>query len=286
MGDAEDSGSKSPGQQQSPAAYEEQFTAFIDFLGFSEVSKQVDDTARLQILELLRSIAELRSEFDVHSEPHEGGGSRHWIIPAVSTFSDHIVVSYPLERVARDLNASIDDAVVVLMVLNGFGRLLRRIAASALRLGLLIRGGVAIGKLYHSQGVVFGEAMIEAYELESRVAVYPRVVLSPRLAARQSWTTQHEVAVSSDGLHHVDYFSRLPLSAVAPGNDYTERTKAWFQDVIAIIANKHTELRKDGKLKELANWVWFSREFRRGVEVIPAGARDAFGVPLSAIPWS
>jgi hypothetical protein len=32
----------------------------------------------------------------------------------------------------------------------------------------LIRGGATIGKLYDSQGVVFDEAMIEAYEIESR----------------------------------------------------------------------------------------------------------------------
>ena len=173
-------------EQRTAPAYEEQFTAFIDFLGFSEVSKETDNTSRLKVLNLLLSLSALRSEFAIHSAPNEGGGTSHRIIPAISTFSDHIVISYPLERIARDVGPSSNDSAVAFFILSGFNRLLRSIAAAALRLGFLIRGGATIGKLYHSQGVVFGEAMIEAYEIESRVAVYPRVVVSPRITSRQT----------------------------------------------------------------------------------------------------
>jgi hypothetical protein len=286
LGSSVDQSRRVPEERHAAPGYEEQFTAFIDFLGFSEVSKQADDTTRLKVLELLLSLSALRSEFDVQSEPNQGGGSRHQIRPAVSTFSDHIVVSYPLERIARDLGRPSDDVVVTFVVLNGFGRLLRSIAAAALRLGFLIRGGATIGKLYHSQGVVFGEAMTEAFELESRVAIYPRVVLSPRVAGRQPWAAHKEIAVCNDGLHHFDYFKTLALGAVVPGSDYAEMSKAWFQDVIAVVARKLSDLQRDGKLKELAKWVWFSHEFRRGIETTPPELQAAFGLSLSDIPWS
>ena len=46
-------------------------------------------------------------------------------------------------------------------------------------LGMMIRGGISIGKLVHEEsGALFGPAMNEAYELESKSAIYPRVVIS------------------------------------------------------------------------------------------------------------
>ena len=272
------------GQRIAPA-YEEQFTAFIDFLGFSEVSKKADDTSRLKVLDLLLSLSALRSEFAIQSAPIESGGTSHRIIPAISTFSDHIVISYPLERIARDLGPSSNDSAVAFFILSGFNRLLRSIAAAALRLGFLIRGGATIGMLYHSRGVVFGEAMIEAFEIESRVALYPRVVVSPRITNRQTWAAHNEIIVGNDGLHHLDYFTMLLLSAAPPGNDYTQRTKAFCEDIVSVVTTKLSELQGEGRLKELAKWAWFSRELRRGLQGLPPQMLDAFGVSLSEIPW-
>lgn len=44
--------------------------------------------------------------------------------------------------------------------------------------GIFIRGGVAIGYAYISPGRFFGPAYQEAYELESKTADYPRIVLA------------------------------------------------------------------------------------------------------------
>jgi hypothetical protein len=133
----------------------EQFTAFIDFLRFSEISTTVtDDDTRLKILELLQSLSMLRGDFDVKSQEQENGRVSH-IKPAISTFSDHIVVSYPLEPIsAEGFNEHLTPFVIIVQ----FNRLLTKIAAAALRIGFLVRGGASIGKLYHARGVVFGEA--------------------------------------------------------------------------------------------------------------------------------
>jgi hypothetical protein len=45
--------------------------------------------------------------------------------------------------------------------------------------GILVRGGLTIGDAFFSGSTMFGPAMIRAYELESRVAIYPRVVVDP-----------------------------------------------------------------------------------------------------------
>jgi len=46
-------------------------------------------------------------------------------------------------------------------------------------LGMMVRGGITLGKLIHEEnGALFGPAMNEAYELESKSAIYPRVIIS------------------------------------------------------------------------------------------------------------
>jgi len=57
------------------------------------------------------------------------------------------------------------------------------LAAEAIRRGMLIRGGAAVGQLHHRNGVIAGRAMNDAYEIESRLAHYPRIAVSPDLAA-------------------------------------------------------------------------------------------------------
>jgi hypothetical protein len=189
--------------------YEEQFTAFIDFLGFSEVSTRTDETTRLKILNLLLSLSALRGEFDVQSTLEENAKSSQ-IKPAITTFSDHIVISFPLEPIYAD--TGFDQSVVALIVLDQFNRLLARIAAAALRIGFLVRGGATIGKLYHARGVVFGEAMVEAFQIESHTSVYPRVVLSSHITSRPLWiANKMDLMKGADGLYQFDYFKPLVL---------------------------------------------------------------------------
>ena len=44
---------------------------------------------------------------------------------------------------------------------------------------MILRGGIALGRLIHEEGgALFGPAMNEAYSLESKLAIYPRVVIA------------------------------------------------------------------------------------------------------------
>lgn len=46
---------------------------------------------------------------------------------------------------------------------------------------VLVRGAVTVGKVFASEEKIFGPALVEAYELESKFAIYPRVILSHEL---------------------------------------------------------------------------------------------------------
>lgn len=82
---------------------------------------------------------------------------------------------------------SISDAVAISTSVNreGLIEILRALENLTLRLlekGYFIRGGLVKGRLFHDDNVVFGEALVEAYRLESEVAIYPRV-----MATRAVW---------------------------------------------------------------------------------------------------
>lgn len=98
--------------------------------------------------------------------------------------------------------------------------------------GYLVRGGLAVGDLFMDDMVVFGPALVEAYRLESEVAVHPRVVLcdnAVRLARlhskyyrpRRSAPQNEELLVDVDGHCFVDYLRAYPGSFDDPAEGRT-----------------------------------------------------------------
>lgn len=263
--------------------YEEHFTAIVDFLGFSEGSRKVDEGTRSKVLGVLKDLSGLRGEFAVKSTPVEGTKSTT-IKPAVSTFSDHIVVSWPLQPVCDEFGSGETLAAIILS--SDFTRLLASIAAQALRIGFLVRGGASIGGLYHANGVVFGEALVDAYEIESRTSIYPRVVLSPRITSRPTWlAAKKDIEKYDDGLYHFDYFNGLLLDAVRPGPGWAVGVKLWFDEVLAITARNLAELQTQGKVNKFAKWAWFVHQFRSSLEKLDPQFLTDLGISLEGIKW-
>ena len=81
-----------------------------------------------------------------------------------------------------------------------------------LRIGLLIRGGLSFRQMYHQEGVVFGEAMVDAHSLEKTAAVYPRIVVSERVLAKLERTTPDPIQTllqDADGRWHLNYLAEM-----------------------------------------------------------------------------
>ncbi len=273
--------------------YEEQFTAFVDLLGFGEFSAGTDDVTRSKVLEFLVSLAARRGEFNIESPPVHPGTT--YMRPAVSTFSDHIVISYPFEQIS-DGNGS-DESRTASYVFYSFKSLLTEIAREALSIGFLTRGGATIGKLYHSGGVIFGEALVDAYQIESRTSVYPRVVLSSKVCNRENWMKVHasNLRRGQDGLYYFDYYRELVFSdhflelvsssADRLGPDWKKNLRQRFEHIIGPTIKNLNDLKQKEKLTALSKWEWFAHEFRSALERVPAETLAALGLSLDAIPW-
>lgn len=135
--------------------YEERYCAFIDILGFSALISSIgkDRTSYETIRDLLQQVYRpLKKD----SNLFRGSDFR------AQSISDALAMS-----AARNEQG----------LLNLF-LILEQLARDLLAEGYFLRGGIVRGLLYHDNRMVFGKALIDAYHLESKVARFPRIMIT------------------------------------------------------------------------------------------------------------
>jgi hypothetical protein len=242
------------------AAYSRHLVIFLDFLGFSEALK---DRARAEpIHHLLTKLSAMAGDFWAQSEKTENGHKSD-MRPAISVFSDNIVISFPLDASAEH---GLDEGMLA-MFLPTF---IAYIAWNGFQSRLLIRGGAAIGDAYHAGGVVFGPALIEAYEAERTLAIYPRVALAPSITHAdgfEKWkglTTRHD-----DGVTVIGYMQGFITRSQLGGGWFHTQVKPWVAEVRAGIASEIERLSAAKDIRALSKWSWFRTKFEQSIEKMP-----------------
>jgi hypothetical protein len=187
-----------------PGSYETRYCAFVDILGFRQLIEHVrkDSTQ----FEMLRDLLE----------------KMHSPVPGI-----------PIDNAEIDFGAqSISDAVAVSTALNAHGLAqlfyaLEGLTLDLLRRGFFVRGAIVKGGLYHDERMVFGDALVEAYQLESSVVRYPRIMIKSDVRADAEKLSQEEgswieflprmTTQSDDGPWYLDVLRRLRLRVDAVG---------------------------------------------------------------------
>jgi hypothetical protein len=253
---------------------EDRFVLFLDFLGFSEAATHWEANRAQPLIDLLTYVAASQSPFSLDGGSLQDGGYKLKVRPETVTFSDHIVASYPLHIDESEplkllwLDILVQDAQ----------RIVGDIALRALKLGLLVRGGITIGKLYHANGVVFGEGMVDAYRLESGVANYPRVVISPRVFSRASTDTQRRILTDRDGIFHLNYLWRMVGESASSGPTFLSEREKWKSRSVKTIDRTITRLWAAERWNEYAKWQWFKEQFNLATrDIIDLPAEDDGG---------
>ena len=78
-----------------------------------------------------------------------------------------------------------------------------------------IRGGITYGKIYSIGNMVIGDAALRAYELESKIAVYPRILLDANTFNKDILLEDHfsdSCVKDDDGNFYFDYIQFNKLS--------------------------------------------------------------------------
>lgn len=222
------------------ARYEQRAVLFLDVLGFKRLIKDGREDLIEQALEI--TTAQCQSNI------------------TTSAFSDCMVVSMAFVR------------GVELSELIGFASSL---VLQLLHVGILSRGGIAVGELRHEGGVVYGPALIEAYELESKVACYPRVVLARDAIAKALRIAGHIegydeewirgfLRTDEDGWDHVnilDHKALMPFHLMLPreqpaDGDYCYTLPSLFEPKAAAVRRAlENNLPADDRSRSKHDWL-------------------------------
>jgi hypothetical protein len=186
--------------------YDDRYCLFLDILGFKN---HVDDTInpkkgtnRPMTFPRLKGALNRISE-GVHYREHVVEDEK--VRPSsrqVTQFSDSVVVSYLRDKSDCGVSSILMDV--------------HRLQIDLVSRGILLRGAVTSGLLYHDKNFIFGPALNEAVELE-KLANYPRVILDVEIldegGLRRSPPPDYSRSISSmasedfDGMYYVDYFN-------------------------------------------------------------------------------
>jgi hypothetical protein len=151
--------------------------AFVDILGFSKMIEDYDKGDH-QILESLIHATNNAGNFikAPAKENDEFAFNFRDCIEA-KLFSDCLCVSVPLEFGNKYNTYNIYDLFwFFYQYLSGYQILL-------LEKGIFTRGAITIGSYYSDENIIFSGGLVEAYNLESKVANYPRIIISKKLLA-------------------------------------------------------------------------------------------------------
>lgn len=239
-------------------AFESRYVMYFDFLGTRSAIANWPSEKLHAFVDLLEMLVQLRGRQDIDGKALPDGSYQITLKPEISTFSDHVVVSYP-EPDMEDRVAELVKPLWADFICQDCIRIISAIAERALRQGLLLRGGVSCGQLFHGNEVVFGEALVDAYRLESELAKGPRIVVSERILSQlQGGPADHPnlLRQDSDGLWYLNYFPRMREHGVGIGGpDAVDRWNAAMADIIsenlASLEGPH----------QRTKWVWFQERF-------------------------
>ena len=149
------------------AEYSKYLLTYLDIMGFRDLIREsTADPARVDAIIRILQLAKKHADTGLTLRDRTEVGE-------TTNFSDLIIRARPLNNEAEIL----DWVNHELMTLSAIQ------SEITCRYGILLRGGMCINDLYMKDEMVFGPALVRAYELENELAVYPRIVIDPAIIA-------------------------------------------------------------------------------------------------------
>ena len=176
--------------------YHERYCAFVDILGFGSLVNRLSQREGA-----FQSLRKLLSQ--VHNP--EKGTTKSWHTEfRAQSISDAVAIS------------TLPNSVGIVELMNAT----QNLTLELLHLGYFVRGATVKGMLYHDENMVFGEALVRAYQLEREVVRFPRImVLSNVVEDVLRYCNQHQLGIevskrlrrADDGPWHVHVLRGLEL---------------------------------------------------------------------------
>ncbi len=180
----------------------------------------------------------------------------------VSIFSDCLVISFEINQPSE-----------VFFTLLEIKWLIMRLIAR----GMLCRGAVTIGKFIHTDHYLFGPALVEAYTLESKAAMYPRVILESSVidAGIENKSSHHTpnqeqeyvqalLEQDSDGMYYIDYFFKAQSELDDPDYDFPD----YIENLANIIRKGLMGSSHPSKADIRVKYSWMRERYNNMIDIV------------------
>jgi hypothetical protein len=218
--------------------YHDRVVAFVDILGFESLVGRLAEDPKLheKILTALREIKNYK----------QIAGNKAFAQKniEVSVFSDSIAISARREHLFDVLWSCLG------------------LQSRMLVLGVLTRGGVSNGLTVHEDDILYGAGIIKAYRIESRSAIYPRIVIDPQMVGDIPEGAKHMLLTQdNDGMWFIDPFA----DGLLPPGSEALLEDGWDPNHVALVElgkDIEAELATLNDANHIMKWQWLEN-YRR-----------------------
>ena len=170
------------------------YLAYFDVLGYKAFFNEGESDHQRFLKDILGTLDYVKSQVNEFSSFSSRIGLR--------VYSDNFLLYIKEEgqdKVIEDFNAlaALTSVVALIQV---------KILA---QYRILLRGGITKGEFYVDENIIFGKGLIQAVEIESNKAIYPRVVIDVDNFSLMNYDSlwKYLIKKDDDGIYFVDYFN-------------------------------------------------------------------------------
>lgn len=219
--------------------YVDSYVALLDILGFKNYTKK---KGFYHVLNMLRNITDFSNY--VLKSPTNVLTEEMLSTVTINIISDSIFISVP-KSTERSLE-------ILLLLVDTLSFLL------TYHYEVLIRGGISEGDYYADETLAFGPALVEAYELENSLAIYPRIILTRKTMETYTknlkpdvieWLYELVTLDADDQVFFADYigFALIKISTdvqqgkttIIDAENFFKKIKLFIEDELVINNDKH-----------------------------------------------
>ena len=211
-------------------SFDQYIIAYIDFLGIKERMKKKNSYESLHFLKALLEGVKKKATFIQSINAIDNF--------SIKVFSDNIVIA---QKIQPD---NVSDQIISILNLVSLLQF-----EAFFQFDFPLRGGITIGDLFIDDSVVWGTGLIEAYQIESRLANYPRVIVSQKIIDEYEGCQETSINLFAmikqdmDGYWFVDYLMAAPNIQLIPR-------------ISASLAHKASlHAHENDRVKQKINWI-------------------------------
>lgn len=136
--------------------------AFIDILGFKDMIHEYEWEPESSLLQQIKTALDEAIQVTMKKV-----GEMNYDLLEYRMFSDNLCAAVPYFSSKVDFLAQLGIIIT----------LIRSYQFSMMEKGFYVRGGLTVGSYYSDENMIFSDGLVRAYEIESKEAKYPRIVI-------------------------------------------------------------------------------------------------------------